>query len=613
VELRIENLLLITSAEIEFSAGFNALTGETGAGKSLLLDALDFLLGARGDVSMVRTGADQAEVSARVLLQDRTLVEHFAESIGIVFDIPTESVENSAKKMPIELVLSRALPRNGRARAYANGRPIALPALRWLGEHLLDVHGQHENQSLLRPATRLEILDRFANAQALAETVRHAYSHCLDTARELSKLRRAARDRQGREDLLRFQLKELIDARLDELEPASLEGEVRLLRGAEKIRAAALNAYALIENDEDGGAATYLVRALKGFHGLGEAGPEATALQTRLENLLSELREAASDADDLAEKARSDPERLADLEDRRQRLRMLERKHGRDLTGLVELRQTQSLELERLQHIDIRTQQQEQTLANAIAELRKVSEKLSLKRLQSARELEKCVSKELADLGLKGAKLQLTLIPHNAAPSTVTATSNANPPATASLENDVAIAEETVEELESRKLIPNTLRSTGSETAELLFSANAGVEARPLKDCASGGEMSRVMLSIKTVLARVSGADRLPVVVFDEIDAGVGGRLGAVLGKKLRDLAGVRQVLCITHQPQIAAYAHRQLKVSKRKEGQSTVATVKILSGEQQIAELAQMLRGDDASDHTRKEAAAMLKEAQKE
>jgi DNA repair protein RecN (Recombination protein N) len=211
------------------------------------------------------------------------------------------------------------------------------------------------------------------------------------------------------------------------------------------------------------------------------------------------------------------------------------------------------------------------------------------------------VGKELSDLGLKGAQIQIALQPHGSAPA---------PAEPSPLSENAAIEEP--QDIEARRLLPAELHATGAEAADLLFSANAGVEPRPLRECASGGEISRVMLALKNVLARVSGADRLPVVVFDEIDAGVGGRLGAVLGKKLRELSGVRQVLCITHQPQIAAFAHRQLKVDKKREGSITTASVTTLEGERRVAELATMLRGDSASAHTRKEAEAMLHEAQR-
>ena len=606
-ELRIHNLLLIESAHIELASGLNAFTGETGAGKSLLVDALGFLLGARGDPSMVRAGAAQAEVSARFLIADASLAETLAQDLGIIFDDAGGNGEGATQAHPAELVVSRTIPRAGRGRAHANGRPIALPALKELGERLLDIHGQHENQSLLRPHTRLEILDRFGHALADGSAVRRAHVEALDAARELVALRRAARDRQGREDMMRFQLKELDDARLDEFDPGRIEDEVRLLKGAEKIRAAALASVSALDGDEGESAATLLARAAKGLAALGDSGAEVAELSARIETLLAESREIAREAGELAEKARSDPERLADLEDARDRLRTLERKHGRDLEGLRTLRLKLRADLSDLQEIDVRTGERESALDAAVKALRSATQKLSSKRTAAARNLEKLVNKELAGLGLKGATLAIALTPH-----TDSASKDAQLDSLA--ENNESESEpNSSADAEASRLLPAGSRAAGAETMEILFSANPELERRPLKECASGGEISRVMLALKGVLARAGGADRLPVVVFDEVDSGVGGRLGAVLGRKLGELARVRQVLCVTHQPQLAVYAQRQMKVEKQRTGNSTLVNVIVVDGDKRIDELALMLRGNAASAHTRAEAAAMLKEAQAE
>jgi DNA repair protein RecN (Recombination protein N) len=593
-ELRIDNLLLIESVHIELAAGFNVFTGETGAGKSLLVDALTFLLGARGDAEMVRPGAPQAEVTARFQIADAELADALAADLGIAFETMP-----AGKDAPAELVLSRTIPRQGRPRAYANGRPIALHTLRELGQRLLDIHGQHENQSLLRPATRLEMLDRFASAAAERAEVRQLHAAALSAAQALARLRHAARDRQGREDLLRFQLKEIDEARLDGLEPAAIEDEMRLLRGAEQIRQAARAAGAALDAEEGECAASCLARAAKAAGALTDAGPQAQSLRDRIESLLAEARDAAAEAEALAERARSDPERLADLEDRRARLRSLERKHGCDLSGLQTLRQRLAAELKDLDQIEVSTEQREAELAAAVKQLSDASQKLSKKRRAAARELEKKANTELADLGLSTAKLQMLLQPHEPSVSAIPAQ-----------EPRAKSQEPGPDPDEAHALLPAGLRSTGSENMELLFTANPDLPPRPLQECASGGEISRVMLALKGVLARVRGADRLPVVVFDEIDSGVGGRLGAVLGKKLCDLASVRQVLCVTHLPQLAAYGTQQLKVEKARAGGASTISVKAVEGQQRVDELALMLRGEAASAHTRAEAAAMLKEA---
>ena len=593
-ELSIENLLLIAAARIEFEAGFNAFTGETGAGKSLLLDAIEFLLGARGDAGMIRAAAAQAEVSARFILHDKELVASFTRDLGIAFAEDGSGVS--------ELVLSRAIPRTGRSRAHANGRPIALPALKELGERLLDIHGQNENQSLLRAPARLEILDRFSEAETEREAVRKAHRAALDAAKRLAELRRAARDRQGRQDLTRFQLDELEDVSLDELDPAELEGELKLLRGAEKIREAALAVGALLDGEDADGSAQFLARALKVLGLAGDAGPDAAELRERIESMLAEVRDAAQEAGALAEKARSDPERLAELEDAFAKLKALQRKHGRGYAELVALRDKLRAELSGLDHLDTRTEACELELERAIEALKSACGALSRKRKFGARQLEKKVNAELRGMGLNNASLTFELIPHESAAGNVAIEKkDAHPDAFATDEY----------ESEAEALIPAHLKSSGAEGAEILFTANPDLPPKPLRESASGGEIARVMLALKGVLARAGGADRLPVVVFDEVDSGVGGRLGAMLGKKLRDLATVRQVICVTHQPQLAACAQRQFKVSKSQAGKTTTVVVERLEGDARIHEIASMLRGAEASSHTRVEAAAMLKAAE--
>ncbi|MCW8133532.1 MAG: DNA repair protein RecN [Planctomycetota bacterium] len=588
-ELRIENLVLIERVHLDLAQGYNAFTGETGAGKSLLVDALGLLFGARGEPDLVRPGAESAEVSARFVLHDQELVEGLTERLGIAFEQGETPAGARKGERSFEIVVSRSLPREGRARAYANGRPVAVAALKELGQELLDIHGQHENQSLLRPGTRLEILDRFAEANSERAAMRRAHQEARAAAEDLARLRRAARERQGREDLYRFQLKELDEARLDEIEPEALESDLKLLRGAEKIREATQTASELLDGDDETSAASRIGRALKGVQHLGDAGAEAQELGARLESLLADARDLARDLGSLSEKARSDPERLADLEDARARWRTLERKHGRDLASLRALRDELRLKLGELAHLDVKTEACEAALEKAVAHLRAAAEKLTRKRKAAARDLERLAAAELGDLELAGAKLKVELAAHEAADAGAEGGD------------------------EAARMIPAQLHATGAETAELLFSANPELPLKPLAECASGGELSRVMLALKGVLAKAGGADRLPVVVFDEVDSGVGGRLGAVLGRKLAGLARIRQILCVTHMPQVAAFAQRQIRVEKARAGKAAgnAVTAAAVEGEQRIAELAMMLRGHEASDRTRAEAREMLLAAQ--
>lgn len=592
-ELRVSNLVVVEQAHLEFCSSLNAFTGETGAGKSLLVDALALLFGGRADASLVRPGADSSEVTARFILSDSELVHSLQEFLGVVFEAtPGGDAPSGRRDTSWELVVNRIFPRQGRARAYANGRPIAQTALKDLGDHLIDLHGQHENQSLLRVSTRLEILDRFAEAHTERENCRAAWQEARAAAQRLAELRQAARDRSGREEFVRFQLRELDQASLDDCSLETLESELKMLRGAEGIRAATEGAAERLDGEE-GSVAQSLARALRDLDGLKDPPPDAALLTERLRGLMAETQDLARDLTVLAEKARSDPERLAELDDRRAALKALERKHGRDVNGLVALRTELREKLSDLTGLDVRTDEAEKALDRTLKTLTAAAAALTRKRKSAARELEKDVNAELKDLELKGAILKAELMLHGARLE----------PASDGSEQGAEIA----------RLLPRELRASGAEQLELLFSANPELPPKPLSDCASGGELSRVMLALKSVLARAGGADRLPVVIFDEIDSGVGGRLGAVLGRKLSGLARVRQVICVTHLPQLAAYASRQIKVEKRRKGETTSVMVTPVEGEARVEELSLMLRGEGASRHTREEAAEMLRAAEDE
>ncbi len=586
-EIHIKNLVLIDEARLELNAGLNAFTGETGAGKSLLIDALGLLFGGRGDGDLVRPGADAAEVTARFLLTDLELIEALEETVGVVFD-ERESEPRPKKGQTFELVVSRRLPISGRSRAHANGRPVALAALKILGEHLLDIHGQHANQSLLRPVTRLEILDRFAEAQEERTAVRQAYEQARAAAEALAALRKTARDKDGQEELIRFQVRELEEIGLNDIDSEAIENELKLLRGAEVIREAASHGVEALDGESFESATALMSKALAGLERIGDAGSEKEELASRLEALLSESRDLARDLAHLADRAESNPQRLDELETLRASVRSLERKHGRGLDGLRALRDELRQRLSELDSLDVRFEEREKVLEDAKAALKKVASRLTRKRKAASTTLEKLVAGELKDLELRGARFEVRLLPHD---------------------NKKQAADDL--ESEAQRMLPGGARATGMESVELAFSANPELPPKPLAECASGGELSRVMLALKGVLAKAGGADRLPVVVFDEVDAGVGGRMGSVLGKKLGQLASIRQVLCVTHLPQVAAYGQTQIRIAKARKGKVTVVTATPLEGDERVGELASMLRGDAASGRTRDEAKEMLEAAQ--
>jgi DNA repair protein RecN (Recombination protein N) len=560
-ELAVQNLALIEDVRVELEPGFCAWTGETGAGKSLLLGGLGLLLGERGSADLIRAGADELRVTGRFELDSAALRTGVARLLG---SEPDES----------EVILSRRLGRSGRSQAYVNDQPAAVATLRQLGDLLVDVHGQRESELLLQPAFQLELLDAYGNlsrpSEAYVELAGQVHGH----RRALAELAAKREQRQRELSLIRFEREELDAAAIVPGELAKLARERERLAHAQSLQEFAAAGYARLYED-DGSIVEQLGKLQKDGHAWQSVDADLAEVVARLESLEAEVQDVARTLEKLSRRWESDPERLAAVEQRIQLIRRLEAKYRKPADELAAYREGLDAQEAGLQRQEEDFSTTETALANDFIRLRALAAELSKGRARAAKKLAAATQTQLLELGMADARLGAEL--H-----------------TEPIGDDPLTAD-----------VP----ARGADQLELTLAANAGEPALPLRKVASGGELSRTMLALKTVLA---GHDRPGTLVFDEIDANVGGRLGDVLGQKLAALGGTHQVICVTHLPQVASYATAHWTIRKVKRGKRTVTQVVRLEGADRLEELASMLRGEARGETTLKEAAAMLESARR-
>ncbi|MBI3272037.1 MAG: DNA repair protein RecN [Planctomycetes bacterium] len=569
VALEIKDFALIESARVEFAPGLNVLTGETGVGKSLLLSALTFVLGEKAAASNLRAGTSETEVSALFVVRGPELARAVEETTGI------PAGEDG------ELLLRRTFSATGQSRAWENGRPVTLALLKSLGEHLLDIHGQHEHQSLLSPYPQLAVLDRFAGVDAEREAFTSLWREREERRRTRAELAAGEATRKERLEVLRANLEEIRAAALQPGEVEALEREKRVLANAEKLAAAVQAAWGALYEAE--GSAVERVHAaqveLDRAAGMdGELGATATALR----EAGAALREVASDVERYAERLRSDPHRREEVEDRLYAIRRLLSRFGPTPEAALAHGEELERQVAELSASDNRRAGLDGELAELGERLRVAGGELSRRRREAAAELERGVTRGLRQLAMPEAKFQVAFEPAGSggAPGATTAEAGLG---------GVGAAGGS---------------ATGFERVEFTIAPNPGEPPKPLRRIASGGELSRTMLAVKRVLAE---SDRIPVLVFDEVDANVGGRLGAVLARELREIARTHQVLCVTHLPQIAAAAHRHVHVSKEVVGGRTQTTFAPLEGRARVLEIGEMLEGRPPSPTSIREAEVLL------
>lgn len=557
LELRVQGLAVISDARLELGSGLNVLTGETGAGKSLLVDALALLVGDRADSSLVRRGASRAVVEGLFDLRSTGRSLPRFDQVAAALD-----------RLGIELdqgrvLLKREIQATGRSRAWVNGSPATVSALAELGELLVDLHGQHETQSLLKPDQQRAILDAFSGAEDLAARVAAAFAARQALAAEREALEAKQAEARRRADYLRHVADEIGKAAPKAGEVEQLESEARKLAHADELGRASGELGALLDSD-DGSAASALAQAERLLATLERIDPAGSAgWRDMLDAAVANVDELARAVREYAEGIEADPARLADVERRRDTLFKLDRKYGPGLERVMAAGEEAARELDLLDSADADlsglTKRQEQ----AAAELAAACKDLTNKRRAAARRLGPAVTKHLAGLGMAEATVKVAL---------------------------EALPEPT---------------SQGAERVEFLCAMNAGLGERPVAKAASGGELSRLMLALKVELAK---HDRVPVLVFDEVDAGIGGQVAVQVAEALASVAESHQVLVITHLPQIAAAAEAHFAVAKARAEGLVATDVSRLHGEDRVEEIARMIGG--AATTARRHATELLKRA---
>jgi DNA repair protein RecN (Recombination protein N) len=585
-ELLIRDLALIEHAELSFGPGLNAITGETGAGKSLLVGALELLLGSRPKPGRVRTGAEKATVEARFVIPPAAVsgslarwAKRYNPELGQEWKASRKSGSRGEER---ELILSRSVTADGRTRAYVNNRPVTREALIELAPRLFEIHGQNDHQRLHDPSEQLRLLDGFGKLDAPLRAYREARTTWQKLVDEALRLEREAADRGGRLDLARFQLAELQAAAPDPEEKARLGPEREILRHAAAIGQGL--AQACEELSEIDGSAQERIRRAQRFLDTWKA--QVSALSEPAESLAEaevHLADAARALRSLGDRLESDPERLEHVEARLAELERLERKHRTDVAGLVARRGELEVEVAKLEQDEARHGANTGEIATARAEVLVRGGELRRARKGLRTKLVKAVTTAFRDLGLGSASFDLKL-GQRGEEEGLTA---ANPADPAVIEADRALFGE-----------------RGIDRIEFVLSANPGEPLQKLRQVASGGETARIMLALRSALA---DAGERRTLLFDEIDSGVGGRLGPVVGAHLAKLGKFHQVLCVTHRPAIAAIADKHLKVAKRVDGGRTATRVEELSGEPRVLEIADMIAGGAAHETAKAEARRLL------
>jgi DNA repair protein RecN (Recombination protein N) len=549
-ELRIRNFAIIESLTLPLARGFNVLSGETGAGKSIIVGALGLLLGERASADLIRTGADRATVEGVFDVTDRPEIATLLDERGI-------DAEDSL------VVLKREIAA-GRARAWVNGTTVNAGMLAEVGRLLVNLHGQHEAQTLLDGEAQRRILDAFAGATELAREVEGAYEALAASRRGIADLRRRRAEAEKRADYLRHVAQEIEGARLVEGEDVRLEDEARRLENAEELRELATGISSAIEGDEDS-VLERLGAVERHLSSIQRIDPTLARLQELHDAAYYNLEALARELVEYESSVELDPARLDEVRRRRDLLFKLTKKYGATMGEVMEAGRQARAELDLVDSADLDLRTLEERERAAEMTLRERSAALTATRTAASERLGNAVGDVLPNLGMPDGRFHVALVP-------------------------------------AREIGP-----AGAEHVEFRVSLNVGHEERPLARVASGGELSRVMLALKTILARL---DRVPTLIFDEVDAGIGGRVGLQVGETMRRVASYHQVFAITHLPQIAARGHHHILVSKGARGGVTTADVAVLEGEPRVTEIARMLGGDPESDVSRAHARELLESA---
>ena len=579
--LSVTNFATIDQLEMELAPGFNVLTGETGAGKSIIVDALSLLLGGRADGGMVRSGARQSRVEGIFLLDS-----DLAHRINVALD------EYEIDDGEGELILTREVNLDGRNTCRVNGRIVPLKILSALAENLVDIHGQNQHLSLLRVGEHLDILDRYGGLGQLRAQVSERVHQLTEMRRELGQLQAEEQQLAQRIDFLRYQVEEIgaANVRLAEDEDLALERD--RIANAERIIALSDHAYrALYDSvDRQESAIDLMGQVAQDLAQLEQLDPSMSPHGESVDTLTHQLDELARTLRSYRDSIEYNPARLHEIEERLDLITGLKRKYGSTIQEVLAFAERASEDLEKLYRSEERAEELKPLELELRGEVGRLAGRLSEARRHAAKRLAVAIEEEVAGLALNHTQVHLDI--------RQSASKDGVPVGTGDFASDCTSSD-------GEDVGRFAFNDTGIDAVELLISLNLGEPPRPLARIASGGEAARLMLAIKTILYN---ADRIPILVFDEIDAGIGGRMGSVLGRKLQGLSESRQVLCVTHLPQLACYADRHVRVAKHSAHDRTVTSVEILTEEAKVTELGQMLGSD--SGVSRSNAQEMLEQA---
>ena len=555
ISMQVRDFAIVDKISVEFEAGMTVLTGETGAGKSILVDALGLVLGERGNAQLVRSGAKRAEFSAEFDTSELPQVRSWLDEQSL-------DEEN-------ECLLRRVINADGRSRAFINGNAVTVQQLKSVGELLVDIHGQHFHQSLARRPIQRDLLDYYGGLADEREQTSAVFVEWQALAERLQKIQDADVDRASRLDLLTFQLQELQTLNLGIAEASELARERQRLSNSGRLAEGAANALAGLFDDDSGNANRLVAEAARSIEGLVEFDGELQTVVEMLESAGIQIAEAADTLRRYGESIDMDPARRDWVEERLDAIQALSRKHRVNVDDLPELQRTLERELDELNNADERGRELEHKLAEASEQYMKLAKTLSSKRHDAAARLSDAVTHAMHSLGMPGGEFEIRLT----------------------------------------TLSQQEARSHGLDAIEFQITANPGQPKMPLSKVASGGELSRMSLAIQVI---ASDGSAIPTMVFDEVDSGVGGGVAEMVGRRLAELGSSRQVLCVTHLPQVASLAAQHFRISKVTDGKATRTTVQALGNNERIDELARMLGGVEITEKTLDHAAEMLSAAPK-
>lgn len=543
--LQIENFVIVEQLKLQFNKGLTIISGETGAGKSILIDALSLVLGERAYSNLVRQGCETAQVNA-------------------VFHLPLAAqqwLEQQNLSHGEECFVRRVVNHNGRSRAYINDQPVSIQTARKLGEYLVDIHGQHAHQSLLKPDIQRQLVDELMDDKKNLQKIKNTYQDWNKLKTELQHL--GGEDREAKITLLRYQVQEFENFEVTTEALEKLEIEFRRLVNAQKLLENSQDALTLLDNDE----ATGLNKAFNLLEEMQDADSQLTNITTLLENAIIHTQEAIGELRTYIHNLDLDAERLQDVQQQINQLQDLARKHRVSYAELPKYVEQLNKQLKELENYEQRAANLEAKIAESLQNYKQISQILHQQRIKTANTLSEQITKEIQQLGMPGGKLTIKVtLDEQAAPS-----------------------------------------PTGSDKIEFLVSTNPGNPPKPLQQVASGGELSRISLAIQVITTESRG---VPILVFDEVDVGIGGGVAEIVGQLLNKLGQQRQVLCITHLAQVASQGHNHLQVSKNVLKETTYANIKQLDYQQRIEEIARMLGGIEITSQTLAHAEEMLEHA---